>query len=53
MTTQQTSNSISDERNFRPQTLEEFIGQSDLKKTLRLMLDSAHQRSTTLEHVVF
>jgi Holliday junction resolvasome RuvABC ATP-dependent DNA helicase subunit len=32
MTTQQTSNSISDERNFRPQTLEEFIGQSDLKK---------------------
>ena len=53
MTTQQTSNSISDERNFRPQTLEEFIGQSDLKKTLRLMLDSAHQRSAVLEHVVF
>jgi Holliday junction DNA helicase RuvB len=52
MTTQQ-SNSISDERNFRPQTLEEFIGQSDLKKTLRLMLDSAHQRAAVLEHVVF
>jgi Holliday junction DNA helicase RuvB len=53
MTTQQTSNSISDERNFRPQTLEEFIGQSDLKKRLRLMLDSAHQRAATLEYVVF
>ncbi|MGD0750607.1 MAG: hypothetical protein ABSA23_04285 [Anaerolineales bacterium] len=53
MTTHQTSNSISDERNFRPKTLEDFIGQSALKKTLRLMLDSAHQRSATLEHVVF
>lgn len=30
-----------DERNFRPLTLDDFIGQSDLKKTLRLMLDSA------------
>jgi Holliday junction resolvasome RuvABC ATP-dependent DNA helicase subunit len=45
MTTQQTSNAISDERNFHPRTLEEFIGQGDLKKMLRLMLDSAHQSS--------
>ncbi|MBE3066591.1 MAG: AAA family ATPase, partial [Chloroflexi bacterium] len=52
MTTQQ-SNLLSDERNFRPKTLEEFIDQGDLKKTLRLMLDSAHQRSAVLEHVVF
>ena len=51
--TTQPSNSISDERNFRPKTLEDFIGQGDLKKTLRLMLDSTHQRSATLEHVVF
>jgi len=51
--TTQPSNSISDERNFRPKTLEEFIGQGDLKKTLSLMLDSAHQRSAVLEHVVF
>ncbi len=51
--TTQPSNSISDERNFRPKTLEDFIGQGDLKKTLRLMLNSAHQRSATLEHVVF
>ncbi len=43
----------SDERNFRPLTLDDFIGQSDLKKTLRLMLDSARIRSTTLEHVAF
>ena len=51
--TTQPSNTISDERNFHPQTLEEFVGQSNLKKTLRLMLDSAHQRSAVLEHVVF
>ncbi len=51
--TTQPNQSLSDERNFRPKTLEDFIGQGDLKKTLRLMLDSAHQRSTALEHVVF
>lgn len=44
---------LSDERNFRPKTLDEFIGQGDLKRTLRLMLDSAQTRSTVLEHVVF
>ncbi len=43
--TTQTNNSISDERNFRPKTLENFIGQGGLKKTLRLMLDSTHQSS--------
>ncbi len=47
------SNSISDERNFRPKTLEDFIGQGDLKKTLRLMRDSPHQHSAVLEYVVF
>ncbi len=51
MTTPQ--NSIADERNFRPQTLDDFIGQGDLKRTLRLMLDSARQRQTVLEHIAF
>jgi len=35
----------SDEWNFRRKTLEDFISQDDLKKTLRLILDSAHQQS--------
>ena len=52
MTIQTQSNPFSDEWNFRPKTLEEFIGQGDLKKTLWLMLDSAHQRSAVLKHVV-
>lgn len=48
-----TTQNNADERNFRPKTLDDFIGQGDLKKTLRLMLDSSTQRQATLEHVVF
>ena len=44
---------ITDERNFRPQKLEDFIGQSDLKRTLRLMLDASKKRVNILEHVAF
>ena len=44
---------LSDERNFRPQSLEEFIGQSDLKRTLRLMMDASKKRTNLLEHIVF
>src|SRR5271157_1952557 len=51
--TSQPNQSLSDERNLRPKALEDFIGQGNLKKTLRPTLDSAHQRSATLEHVVF
>ena len=53
MATPAPASNTADERNFRPQRLEDFIGQGDLKRTLRLMLDSACQRSAVLEHVVF
>jgi Holliday junction resolvasome RuvABC ATP-dependent DNA helicase subunit len=53
MATPTPASNTADERNFRPQRLEDFIGQGDLKRTLRLMLDSACQRSAVLEHVVF
>lgn len=49
----QPSNPISDERNFRPKPLYDFIGQGDLKMTLRLMLSSAQKWAATLEYVVF
>jgi len=48
-----TPQSVADERNFRPKRLEDFIGQEEVKQTLRLMLDSAHKRAAILEHVVF
>ena len=41
------------ERNFRPQTLGDFIGQRQLKQTMQLMLYSAKTRKATLEHVAF
>jgi Holliday junction resolvasome RuvABC ATP-dependent DNA helicase subunit len=41
------------ERNFRPRSLADFIGQGDVKKTLGLMLHSASTRKTVLEHVCF
>jgi holliday junction DNA helicase RuvB len=41
------------ERNFRPGTLADFIGQNQLKQTMQLMLHSAKTRQATLEHVAF
>jgi len=41
------------ERNFRPQTLGDFIGQRQLKQTMQLMLHSAKTRQATLEHLAF
>ncbi|MCF6278379.1 MAG: Holliday junction branch migration DNA helicase RuvB [Anaerolineales bacterium] len=41
------------ERNFRPTLLDDFIGQIQLKHTLRIMLNSARKRHATMEHVAF
>jgi Holliday junction DNA helicase RuvB len=51
--TTQTNPNPTDERNFRPELLADFIGQGDVKKPLRLMIDSAIKRQSVLEHVVF
>ncbi len=42
-----------EERNFRPGTLSDFVGQARLKATLALMLTSAQKRHQPLEHVLF
>jgi len=44
---------VADERTWRPKSLDEFVGQSALKATLGLMLQSALTRSVCLEHVAF
>ncbi len=41
------------EFSFRPQRLEDFIGQTGLKQNLRIFLDAARQRQEALEHVLF
>jgi Holliday junction DNA helicase RuvB len=48
-----TATPVADERTWRPQSLDEFVGQSGLKATLGLMLQSAQTRGTALEHVAF
>ena len=46
-----------DERNIeqalRPQTLDEYIGQSRMKESLRICIDAAKQRGETLDHTIF
>ena len=45
-----------DQRNesgLRPVSLEEYIGQERVKKTLRIYIDAARQREDTLDHVLF
>ena len=38
---------------LRPRTLDDFIGQSQLKKSLSVFLEAAKQRDEALEHVLF
>ncbi|MFH0776159.1 MAG: Holliday junction branch migration DNA helicase RuvB [Patescibacteria group bacterium] len=38
---------------LRPQTFADYIGQSDLKKNLKVFLDAAKKRGESLEHTLF
>ncbi|HET7271305.1 MAG TPA: Holliday junction branch migration DNA helicase RuvB, partial [Rubrobacter sp.] len=42
-----------DEPTLRPRSLDEFVGQEDLKKNLRIFVQAAKQRSEPLDHVLF
>jgi Holliday junction DNA helicase RuvB len=46
-------NQDSQEDNIRPQSLEEYIGQKDLKVVLKIAIDAAKARGETLEHLLF
>ena len=41
------------EGSLRPQTLDEYIGQSKAKETLRIYIEAAKQRQEALDHVLF
>lgn len=41
------------EKNLRPQTLEEYIGQEKAKKNLKVYIEAAKQRKEPLDHVLF
>lgn len=41
------------ENNIRPKTLDEYIGQSQLKETLKISLEAAQKRGEPLDHLLF
>lgn len=44
---------VKSEALLRPKTLEEFVGQSDLKANLKVFVEAARQRGDALDHVLF
>ena len=41
------------DENIRPQTLEDFIGQEELRANLRVYLNAAKERGQSMDHVLF
>ncbi len=41
------------EGSLRPQTLDDYIGQSKIKETLKIYIEAAKQRGDALDHVLF
>ena len=41
------------ENTLRPQCIDEFIGQTDLKKNLKIFLEASKIRKRALDHVLF
>lgn len=48
-----TSEDIKIEGSLRPQTLNDYIGQSKIKENLRIYIEAAKQRGDALDHVLF
>ncbi|WP_457912563.1 Holliday junction branch migration DNA helicase RuvB [Candidatus Phytoplasma sacchari] len=47
------SKSVKDEQFLRPQKLEEYIGQENIRKILKVYLKAAKKRNESLDHVLF
>ena len=47
------SNDVQEEVSLRPQTLEEYVGQKDLKKNLKVFIGAALHRDEPLDHLLF
>ena len=41
------------EKTLRPQSLNEYIGQSELKENLNVFIHAARSRNEALDHVLF
>ena len=53
ISTQVQEEDIKIEKNLRPLTLEEYIGQQKAKDNLRVYIEAARQRGESLDHVLF
>ena len=42
-----------DQPKLRPQNLDEFVGQEDLKQNLRIFVEAARRREEALDHILF
>ena len=40
------------ERNIRPESLDEYIGQEEIKENLRVFIEAAKMRGESLDHVL-
>ena len=41
------------EANLRPSTLDDYVGQEQVKENLRIVIEAARQRTDTLDHILF
>ena len=48
-----TEEDVKIEGSLRPQVLEDYIGQSKVKQTLKIYIEAARQRGDALDHVLF
>ena len=53
ITTDVTEEDFSLQENLRPQSLDDYIGQEKIKKTLKIYIEAAKQRHDPLDHVLF
>ena len=47
------SNESQEELSLRPQTLDEYVGQKDLKANLKVFIGAALHRDEPLDHILF
>src|SRR5574344_574198 len=52
LTNDELADDIDEEANIRPQHLDEYVGQSDVKENLRIFIEAAKLRSEPLDHVL-
>ena len=53
LTSQLTDEERGIEASLRPQTLEEYVGQTRMKESLRICIEAAKQRGEALDHAIF